>query len=188
MSLWTVQQHEWLQALGHPVLLLAGDPSLAAVPSRSTEAAASAASPAASAPESREDATPVRVETPTLPARPGDVDKRASARSTPPANPVGSPDPHAGDTGAAAPRTDAAGKKAALEAARGARRAARPAPVLPTDDPLVQAITRASGLDAEAFVVAARTWQVDLAGLRAQPSLKRALWKQMRDMRRNRTR
>lgn len=90
---------------------------------------------------------------------------------------------------AAAPRADAAAKKAALEAARGARRAARPAPVaLPADDPLVQAIARASGLDTAAFEAAAQKWQIDLARLRAAPSAKRELWQRMRGPRKNRSR
>lgn len=169
MSLWTVQQHEWLHALGHPVLLLAGDPALTAIPSAPTDAAA-----AGSGRTADRDAPP--------------------ARRTPPAHPMAAPEAHATGIAASlpatpAPRADAAAKKAALEAARGARRATRPPPApLSADDPLLQAIARASGLDTGAFETAVQTWQIDLAQLRAEPSAKRALWQRMRGPRRNRDR
>jgi len=193
MSLWTVQQHEWLRALGHPVLLLAGDPALTATPPGPTDAATSAVADAPSAADSG--LTTDHDPRPPASGRPSPATDRtgpAMARRTPPANPMVTPEIHAPDATAsqpqtAAPRVDAAAKKAALEAARGARRATRPPPApLPADDPLVQAIARASGLDAGAFEAAAQTWRIDLAQLRAEPSAKRALWQRMRKPRRTR--
>ncbi len=186
MSLWTVQQHEWLRALGHPVLLLAGDPSLAATPEGVAEPARSAAqrdtipSPfpgrpvAGGSAASTADASPSRGDDGT--------GESAAPRVSPPAIPLASP--VAGvDAGAQPPtvRADASTKKAALEAARGARRSIhRAVTLLPSDDPLLQAIVRASGLDAGAFEAAAHDWQLDLARIRAEPLAKRALWQQMR--------
>lgn len=196
MSLWTVQQHEWLHALGHPVLLLAGDPALTAIPPGPTDAAASVA--VAEAPPSADSGhTKNRDSRPPVASHPSPAPDRtrpATARRTPPANPMATPAIHVPDDTvsppqAPAPRADAAAKKAALEAARGARRATRPPPApLPADDPLLQAIARASGLDTGAFETAAQTWQIDLAQLRAEPSAKRALWQRMRGPRRNRDR
>ncbi len=166
MSLWTVQQHEWLRALGHPVLLLAGDPALAATP------------PVAVVPE------PPR---PQPAAGPDVRGEPLAPRRGPLAASVPAIRPHVVDTVAdpiasELPKADAAAKKAALAAARGARRGPVPTPLpLPDDDPLVQAILRASGLDADAFATAARRWHVDLARLRAQPLSKRTLWLQIRD-------
>ena len=160
MSLWTVQQHEWLQALGHPVLLLVGDPSLEAPPAPPRAAPAVAGA--------------------TRPGRPVQV-----ARPSPSIKPISAPDEPTPGTVAGAARTDAAAKKAALEAARGARRSARPS-LLPSDDPLLLAILRASGMEATVFEVAAQAWRIDLARLRAEPAAKRGLWQQMRKTRRNR--
>ncbi|WP_222565708.1 hypothetical protein [Novilysobacter antarcticus] len=160
MSLWTVQQHEWLQALGHPVLLLVGDPALEAPPAPPPAAPAVAGA--------ARSVRPVQV-----------------ARPSPSIKPISAPDAPAPGTVAGARRTDAAAKKAALEAARGARRSARPS-LLPSDDPLLLAILRASDMEATVFEVAAQAWRIDLARLRAEPAAKRALWQQMRKTRRNR--
>ena len=188
MSLWSVQQHEWLHALGHPVLLLAGDPCLQTQPAREREkklvAASSAAGDEAAQQSSREKPT---AGTPRAASGDGaDTRPPRSAPSAPPAPILGrietseaaAPGPTAG-----ASRTDAAAKKAALEAARGARRAARPT-LLPTDDPLLLAILRASGMEAPVFEVAAQAWRIDLLRLRAEPAAKRSLWRQMRKARR----
>lgn len=83
MSLWSAQQREWLQALGHPALALAGAPE-AAPPARQEPQAVSARTdvePRASAPERRPErpaerattatpATPTTPTTPTTPATP----------------------------------------------------------------------------------------------------------------------
>ncbi|QOW19893.1 hypothetical protein INQ41_02140 [Lysobacter ciconiae] len=155
MSLWTVQQHEWLQALGHPVLLLAGDPSLQA---------------------------------PAAPAQPRSADTghpQQAARPSPVIVPPSAPDAPAREPVARAARTDAAAKRAALDAARGARRAIR-RPLLPSEDPLLLAILRVSGMEAPVFEVAAQAWRIDLVRLRSDPAAKRSLWQQMRKARQNR--
>lgn len=191
MSLWTVQQHEWLQALGHPVLLLAGDPSLEAPPAPARERERVAA-----APDARVDTTAktVRAEMPStaapslaVPADAAGANARRpaqAARPAPPIEPTSAPDSAECGPPRGASRTDAAAKKAALEAARGARRAARPS-LLPSDDVLLLAILRASGMEAPVFEVAAQAWRIDLVRLRAEPAAKRALWQQMRKARRN---
>lgn len=191
MSLWTVQQHEWLQALGHPVMLLAGDPSLDAsatdtrtqsddgVPAARPAAAAALA--CGGAPAGGADQRPAAEQT----INSSDSNRAETVRQSAPAEPVIAPAADATPRGAAPARVNAAERKAALDAARGARRAALPA-LLPTDDPLLQAIANASGMDAGAFEVAARTWQLDPIRLRAEPSAKRILWQQMRKTRRNR--
>src|SRR5690606_34498938 len=145
VSLWTVQQHEWLRALGHPVLLLVGDPGLGATP-------ADVVAPEAPRPQAA--------------AGPDGRGRPAAARRAPPAASAPSLPPAVDDADAAAdaitrgaPRADAAAKKAALAAARGARRDSPRAPLpLPAGDPLLQAIQRVSGLDADAFEAAARSW------------------------------
>lgn len=189
MSLWTAQQHEWLQALGHPVLLLAGDPSLEAARVREGKLAAASSgradAPAEAAPARRRSVGGPRQE---APATAGDNTARNPAEAARPSHsmaPISAPDAPAHGPVAGAARTDTAEKKAALEAARGARRAARP-PLLPSDDPLLLSILRASGMEAAVFEVAAQAWRIDLIRLRAEPSAKRVLWQQMRKARRNR--
>lgn len=190
MSLWTVQQHEWLHALGHPVLLLAGDPSLQAQPATLNEKNLAAASSAAGG-EVAQRSSRGKPTTGTPPNALRDrADTRPEHSSRPaPATPLMEPgetsEVAAGAPAAGASRTDAAAKKAALEAARGARRAARPT-LLPSEDPLVLAILRASGMEAPVFEVAAQAWRIDLVRLRAEPATKRSLWQQMRKARRNR--
>lgn len=76
MSLWSAQQREWLQALGHPALALAGAPE-AAPPARQEPQAVSARTdvePRASAPERRPERPAERATTATTatPARSGD--------------------------------------------------------------------------------------------------------------------
>lgn len=188
MSLWTVQQHEWLHALGHPVMLLAGDPSLAAAPTSAPESTGKTDTQATQSPKAIHAQTPApQRQAPA--SRPPPADERSSAplaRRAAPVNAVAAPSTPTADTEASLPRADAAAKKAALEAARGARRASRPVLAsLPADDPLVQAIARASGLEPDAWDAAARIWQIDLAQLRAEPSSKRALWHVIRGARRS---
>lgn len=198
MSLWTVQQHEWLRALGHPVLLLAGDPGLVGSPDKAADAETLAATVAA-----QDEATAGTLRKRPLDARnaSGRTDlprSRGGAGAGPPTArpahpPASAPDAPTAeiDTGASPPtaRADPSAKKAALEAARGARRSIRRAATpLPTDDLLLHAIVRASGLDAGAFQAAAQEWRLDLARLRAEPLSKRALWQQMRQKGRNRAR
>lgn len=76
MSLWSAQQREWLQALGHPALALAGAPE-AAPPARQDPRAVSARTdvePRASASERRPERPAERATTATTatPARSGD--------------------------------------------------------------------------------------------------------------------
>lgn len=188
MSLWTVHQHEWLRALGHPVLLLASDPALVALRPDSTDVAAPAAHVDVAVSTGRKrgataatDPTPATAQSFRTEDRTGSAP--ATRRPPPPERPLAAPASslEAGAAPVGTPRTDASAKKAALAAARGARRGAHPAPAeLPAEDPLLQEIARASGLDASAFGVAAGLWRIDLARLRAEPLSKRALWQQMR--------
>lgn len=190
MSLWTTQQHEWLQALGHPVLLLAGDPALAEPaaaptaepdPTQTPSAAHSArdAAPRAGSPAASPDpAAPRRADEQTAsvsPARP--------PRQAPVANPVEVAPP----TGAAVPRppTDVAAKKAALEEARRAGQRARPPEPVPVD-PLLAAVLRVSGRDADQAEEALAMLDIDLDRLRSDPLAKRALWVRLRALRRGR--
>jgi hypothetical protein len=187
MSLWTTQQHEWLQALGHPVLLLAGDPALvepAAAPTAEPDpaqtpsaahSARDAAPRAGSPPASPDPAAPRRADEQTAsvsPARP--------PRQAPVANPVEVAPP----TGAAVPRppTDVAAKKAALEEARRAGQRARPPEPVPVD-PLLAAVLRVSGRDVDQAEEALAMLDIDLDRLRSDPLAKRALWVRLRALR-----
>ncbi len=185
MSLWTTQQHQWLQALGYPVLLLAGDPALAegapsvgpAVASDSAPLAPTgqpmpvapravrAGHPSHQAPERQ--IVPARV---ALPSRPAPV-----------ANPVNAA-PTAGAAGTPRPHTDAAAKKAALDAARRAGQRDRRAEPAPVADPLLDAIVRIAGAAEETLA----GLDIDLPRLRTDPQAKRALWIRLRTLRRGR--
>ena len=168
MSLGDPQQREWLQAMGHPLWVLAGDASLegGAADQASDEAiarpAAIAAETGRAVPVARPDRGPVGA-----PSRP-------VARREPPTMPE-SPESPAG-VAPARPRTDPAAKAAALEAARmGAARQA--------EGPLREALLRATG---QPPAVAARTLRgldVDQIALRDDPSAKRALWRRLRPLR-----
>ncbi|HEU4773278.1 MAG TPA: hypothetical protein VFS82_01960 [Lysobacter sp.] len=182
MSLWTTQQHEWLQALGHPVLLLAGDPALAEP--------AVAPDPVQIPPA----AHPVRDAAPRAgspdPASARHADERAASHSParrPRQAPVANPVEVAPSTGAAVPRppTDVAAKKAALEEARRAGQRARPPEPVPVD-PLLAAVLRVSGRDADPAEEVLAMLDIDLDRLRSDPLAKRALWVRLRALRRGR--
>ncbi|MGY0557962.1 hypothetical protein [Lysobacter sp. A421] len=181
MSLWTAQQHQWLQALGHPVLLLVGDPALSVIAPVPTPVAEPAVAPGT-----------------TAAARPAQADTRPSrpvSTATKRVNPIAAGEPVAvagavGEPGRTRDRTDVAAKRAALDEARRARRAARPAaPTAPQDDDaLLAAILLATGLKGSAAQQAVAALAIDLEKLRADPSAKRALWRQLQDLRGGRKR
>ncbi|MGY0618375.1 hypothetical protein [Lysobacter sp. A378] len=180
MSLWTTQQHQWLQALGHPVLLLVGDPALSVI-----------------APVPPPVAEPAGVTGVTAATRPAQADTRPTRpASTAPkrVNPIAAGEPAAvvgavGEPGRTRDRTDVATKKAALDEARRARRAARPAASnAPHDDALLAAILLATGLKGSAAQQAVAALAIDLEKLRVDPSAKRALWRQLQDLRGGRNR
>jgi hypothetical protein len=175
MSLWDAAQREWLQAMGYSLMVLAGDEAV--------EAAAPASRAGAG------DAVPglggedVVVGTGTrqpVDTAPGSRAAR-SARPVPPAPELVQAGPSPVDVTATEPpprpRTDAAAKAAALEAAR-AGAAGR------HEGPLWDALVSATG---QPPALAARTLRglgVDLAALRADPAAKRALWPRLRRLRR----
>lgn len=163
MSLWDPQQREWLQAMGHSLLVLVGDePAEGRAPQcenvdgvgrvRGADAGEHAAAPAR---EPIEVKSPVRVR----PAAPPPVPHEPTA----PIPPV-------------RPRTDPAAKLAALEAAR--RGAARTA-----TGPLGEALLRATGQAPAAAARVLRELAVDPAALRDDPAAKRALWARVRQLR-----
>ncbi|MGY1425739.1 hypothetical protein [Lysobacter sp. A289] len=177
MSLWTAQQHEWLQALGHPVLLLVGDPALSVI-----------------APVPLPVAEPAGATGTTAATRPAQVDTRptrASGTASTRVNPVAVDEPVAvAEPGRTPQRTDVAAKKAALDEARRGRRAARPAAsnVPLDDDALLAAILLAAGPDKSLARDAVAALAIDLETLRADPSAKRALWRQLKRLRGGRER
>lgn len=202
MSLWTAQQHEWLRALGHPVLLLAGDPSCAAggdavavEPARERpqlDGRGSGATVSVKHAGVRSARAATRGEQPRI-ATPGQHRTAEEAGSAPvshdpatqpPGRPRPLPPPAEPGSPAPArtrPRSDAAAKAAAL---REARLAARPD--VPRDDPLYQAVARATGLEASAAERVLAKMNIDWARLGADPAAKRALWVRLRRLRRER--
>jgi hypothetical protein len=97
---------------------------------------------------------------------------------------VANPVEVAPSTGAAVPRppTDVAAKKAALEEARRAGQRARPPEPVPVD-PLLAAVLRVSGRDADQAEEALAMLDIDLDRLRSDPLAKRALWVRLRALR-----
>lgn len=181
MSLWTAQQHQWLQALGHPVLLLVGDPALSVI--------------APVPPPVAEPAAPTGVTAATRPAQADTRPTRPASTAPKRVNPIAADEPAAvAEPDHTRPRTDVAAKKAALDEARRARRAARPAaptaaPPAPQDDAALQAaILLATGLKGSAAQQAVAALAIDLEKLRADPAAKRALWRQLQDLRGGRNR
>ena len=157
MSLWDPQQREWLQALGHPLWGMVGD-EVEADADPLAAAPSTDSGEAAPAPRSA-----TRAPEPPL-VRPRPPVPEATAPEDPaPRSP-------------ARPRTDLATKMAALEAARaGATRE--------VDGPLREALLRATD---QLPAVAARTLRelgVDPDALRDDPAAKRALWRQLRSLR-----
>lgn len=165
MTLWDPQQREWLEAMGHSLLVLADarDAEVAPVDAVPVEAPPldappiDAVDPAAKAPADQ----------PTTARRP-DIPSPATAPLTRENLAQTAPTP-------ARPKTDRAAKAAALQAARAD--ASRQ-----LDGPLRQALLRATG---QMPAVAARTLrELDIdAGLRDDPSAKRALWARLRALR-----
>lgn len=192
MSLWTKQQHEWLQALGHPVLLLPGDPDLAEPVPPATEPGIGAAPARPLDRIVREDAPRAAPsgDPSASPLERDDADERTAAarplRQAPVANPIGVA-PSAIAAEVPRPHTDAAAKKAALdEARRAGRQAQPPAPVLSRADPLLAAILRVAGRRTDETARTLAMLDIDLDRLRAEPLAKRALWVRLRTLRRGR--
>lgn len=154
-GLWSVEQQAWLKALGHRVLVLAGD---------------EAAAPLAEA---------------GVPAHMDEPMGSSAARGAPtrPGNDATSPPANAAHRARAEdmPQRRPAPPRAPLEAddsvAPSPRRASPRAP----DDALERAVLRVTGqrTRSEARAVLERLG-VDLAALRGNPAAKRALWRQLR--------
>ncbi|MGV8941758.1 MAG: hypothetical protein ACOH1P_09530 [Lysobacter sp.] len=193
MSLWTTQQHEWLQALGHPVLLLAGDPALAeSAPiieppiEPATASNAARMSPASQpVPDALRAAQPGHPSSQDANRRLAPVPVARPSRPAPVANPI---DAAPATSAAAAPRppTDAAAKKAALDEARRAGQRSRVPQPAAVADPLFDAILRAVGPDEGAARETLTDMAIDLPRLRADPRAKRTLWIRLRTLRRGR--
>ena len=186
MSLWTTQQHEWLQALGHPVLLLAGDPALAEPAAPAVEPDTAQTPPAA--PPVRETS---RAASPDPSSARYADERTASSSSTQPSRPVpvANPVEAAPSASAAAPRpqTDVAAKKAALEEARRAGQRARQRESVPAQaDPLLDAILRVAAREANEAGEILAMLDIDLDRLRTDPLAKRALWIRLRALQRGR--
>ena len=158
MTLWDPRQREWLEAMGYSLLVLAD--------ARDAEVTPVDSAPF-DAPPSDAIASVV-----TAPAEPPTTARKALSSA---AAPVARENPAPTAPTPARPKTDRAAKAAALQAARaGASRQ--------LDGPLRQALLRATG---QMPAVAARTLrELDIdAGLRDDPSAKRALWARLRALR-----
>ncbi|GAB2625649.1 hypothetical protein [Novilysobacter erysipheiresistens] len=161
-GMWDPQQREWLQAMGHSLLVLAADepdeaPAMPSAEQAETELARGTA-PHGSA-----------------------AAARAPIESKPPSRPRPTPPPPADEPDApmapSRPRTDPAAKLAALEAARRAG-AARNA-----SGPLGEALLRATAQSPAAAARMLRELAVDPAALRDDPAAKRVLWARLRTLR-----
>ena len=163
-DMWDPQQREWLQAMGHSLLVLAGDEPV--------EAPAMPSADVVEADLARGDhhggATAARAPSePKPPSRP--------RPASPP--PVSVPDEPDAPAVSSRPRTDPAAKLAALEAARRAG-AARSA-----SGPLGEALLRATAQPPAAAARVLRELAVDPTALRDDPAAKRALWTRLRTLR-----
>ncbi|MGH8084232.1 MAG: hypothetical protein ACREPV_03045 [Lysobacter sp.] len=161
-GMWDPQQREWLQAMGHSLLVLAGDEAAEAPALQHEEVAEAERVRGADAHGS---ATAARAPIEPPPSR---------ARPTPPPAVSDEPDAPAAPS---RPRTDPAAKLAALEAARRAG-AARNA-----SGPLGEALLRATAQPPAAAAQVLRDLAVDPAALRDDPVAKRALWARLRTLR-----
>ena len=161
MSLWDPQQREWLEAMGHSLLVLADAGPVDALedPAPTAAVAAPLAAPTVAPPAAATPARPVpaRRESPTAADAPVVFDPPIPAAAPP-------------------PKTDRAAKAAALQAARaGAHRQ--------PEGPLLQALLRATGQLPAAAARTLRELGID-ASLRDDPAAKRALWVRLRALRR----
>lgn len=164
-GMWDPQQREWLQAMGHSLLVLATDQAAEASDMQPGEAAAVErvhdAGPHGSATAARAPIEPPR----SLRTRP----------TSPP--PVPAPEEPDATAAPPRPRTDPAAKLAALEAARRAG-AARNA-----SGPLGEALLRATAQPPAAAARVLRELAVDPTALRDDPAAKRTLWVRLRTLR-----
>lgn len=164
MSLWDGQQREWLQAMGYSLLALAGDEAVvAAEPVAEARACdegpVRADAAGAGGPVATEVVPPRSPRTP--PPRPDDIVGRGR-------DPAPAP----------RPRTGAADKAAALDAARRAG-AARQA-----EGPLWEALLRATRQSPALAARTLRELEIDIDALRDDPQAKRGLWLRLRGLRR----
>ena len=188
MSGWSPMQREWLRALGHPVLVLAGNETGASdaevgepagaqgverrrpdmhggpVETARLQGGAAPADPAAPGPAERPHPAPA--------ARGREVDRETDR---PAASRV--PEPQAATP--AAVRTDTATKAAALAAAR------RGANERAAAEALREALVRATGLGPGAGARRLRELGADPLALRSDPTAKRALWTRLRQIRKD---
>ena len=171
MSLWDGQQREWLQAMGYSLLSLAGDDAPAGVePGLPTAPAQTSSSPMPRRDEPGD--APVRGAEPPVADAPRARPEHAHRPAPPkPAEDVPAAPPRV------APRTDAAGKAAALDAAR------RAGATRQFEGPLWDALVTATR---QSPALAARTLRelgADPAALRDDPAAKRRLWTRLRGLR-----
>lgn len=155
-GLWSAEQQAWLAALGHRVLVLAGDDAVAPFAEAPMPGHGAESGPSTLAAARGTAAMPGFNASPSPPAAPG----REHAEATPRRRP-------------ALPR-------APLETASASPRPATPrAP----DDALERALLRVTGqrTRSEARAVLERLG-VDIQSLRGNPAAKRALWRQLRPL------
>jgi hypothetical protein len=170
-DLWDPLQREWLQAMGHTLLVVAPDGSAASPPDHPRDAAE--ATPAPGRHEAAVDVSGA-VGAPPHAGTPGGP--------VPPSRPLPSSAPSAAPAVAATPaaarsRTDPAAKLAALEAAR------RAGAVVKFTGPLAEALQRVIGQSPTAATRVLRELSVDPTALRDDPAAKRALWARLRALR-----
>ena len=171
MSLWDGQQREWLQAMGYSLLSLAGEEALAGVePGLPTAPAQTSSSPMPRMGEPG-DAPALRAERTVA-----DAPRARPEHAHRPAPPKPDEDVPAAPPRVAS-RTDAAGKAAALDAAR------RAGATRQFEGPLWDALGTATR---QSPALAARTLRelgADPAALRDDPAAKRRLWTRLRGLR-----
>lgn len=156
-GLWSAEQQAWLAALGHRVLVLAGDEAAAPLAEADVPGAMAEARPPATVREA--------------PARPGPI--------VPPAPPAARPPSY---TEAGAERRPAP-PRVPLDAGGPASPPSRTPSPRPPDDALERALLRVTGqrTRSQARAVLERLG-VDVEALRGNPAAKRALWRRLRPL------
>lgn len=186
MSGWSPMQREWLRALGHPVLVLAGSetvpseelgepPAVQEVERRGPDMHGGPVETArlqAAAPSDPAAAGPAEHPHPAATARGREVDREMDRPAAPRLPGSGTATPAAG-------RTDTATKAAALAAAR------RGANERAAAEALREALVRATGLGPGAGARRLRELGADPLALRSDPTAKRALWTRLRQSRKD---
>lgn len=153
--LWSSQQQTWLQALGHTVYLEGGALTAAFAPADVVPEPPAARVPARPAPRSAAPAAPEFAPAPAPSAAP------VAARKAAPV--------------ATAPQVDVAPARPA--------RVSRRVPVVRMPDPLQLALLRISGCDPSLPETQALMESWPVAQMRRDPAIKRALWPQLRALR-----